>query len=418
MEELHPEPVAEVAGKTIVRLMLAFAAVQGAVIAGLVVLDMAKKKGRSKRKGFPHPGIFDKKVSDTELTTYTFGADLYTDMLQAIREAKNTILIETFIWKNDETGQQFKTAINEAAARGVDVYVIYDGFANLVVPRSFFHFHPDVHVYRFPVVRTAMLVNTVRSTGLDHRKLLVVDDQIGFVGGYNIGSLYATEWRDTHLRLVGPSVWDLRQAFANVWNKNASKSTPKIPQTSPEVWEPRIRAVNNIPANLVYPIRGVYLDAIARAQDHIYVTMAYFIPDQQILKALLAASRRGVDVRIILPEDSNHVLSDWLSRGFYRSLLEDGVTILLYRNAMIHAKTATIDGSWSTVGSANIDRLSLTGNYEINLEIHDEDFASDMQKIFEFDSKNSKELTIEEWHHRSPLARFSEVVLVPLRPLL
>lgn len=418
MDELHPEPVAEVAGKTIVRLMLAFAAVQGAVIAGLVVLDMVKKKGRSKRKGFPHPGIFDKKVSDTELTTYTFGADLYKDMLEAIREAKGTILLETFIWKNDETGQQFKTAINEAAARGVDVYVIYDGFANLVVPRSFFQFHPNVHVYRFPVVRTAMLVNTVRSTGLDHRKLLVVDDQIGFVGGYNIGSLYATEWRDTHLRLVGPSVWDLRQAFANVWNKNASKSTPKIPQTSPEVWEPRIRAVNNIPANLVYPIRGVYLDAIARAQDHIYVTMAYFIPDQQILKALLAASRRGVDVRIILPEDSNHVLSDWLSRGFYRSLLEDGVTILLYRNAMIHAKTATIDGSWSTVGSANIDRLSLTGNYEINLEIHDEDFASDMQKIFEFDSQNSKELTIKEWQHRSPLARFSEVVLVPLRPLL
>ncbi len=104
--------------------------------------------------------------------------------------------------------------------------------------------------------------------------------------------------------------------------------------------------------DLAYPIRGVYLDAISRAQDHIYITMAYFIPDQQILRALLAASRRGVDGRLILPEDSNHVLADWLSRGFYTSLFQDGITILLYRNALIHANTATIDGNWSTVGTA------------------------------------------------------------------
>lgn len=418
MDELLPEPTVGLARKTVTRSLLAFAAVQGAVIAGLVVVDMVKKRDRSKRKGFPHPGIFEKTISDTNVTTYTFGADLYRDMLQAISEAKDSILLETFIWKNDETGEQFKQALNEAASRGVKVFVIYDGFANLVVPSSFFRFHPDVHVYRFPVVRTSMLTKTLRSTGLDHRKLLVVDGQVGFVGGYNIGSLYATEWRDTHLRLVGPSVWELRQAFVNFWDESASHNTPKIPHTSPEVWEPRIRAVKNTPSNLVYPIRGVYLDAIARAQDHIFVTMAYFIPDQEILKALLAASRRGVDVRIILPEDSNHVLSDWLSRGFYRSLLEDGVTILLYRNAMIHAKTATIDGSWSTVGSANIDRLSLTGNYEINLEIHDDGFASDMQEIFDVDSRNCKVLTMDEWRHRSPLARFSETVLVPLRPLL
>ncbi|MCX6499496.1 MAG: phosphatidylserine/phosphatidylglycerophosphate/cardiolipin synthase family protein [Arthrobacter sp.] len=418
MDELLPEPVVNAARKTVGRAVLAFAALQGAVIGGLVVLDIVKKRGRSKRKGFPHPGIFDRAVADTRVTTYTYGADLYRDMLQAIGDAQERILIETFIWKDDDTGRKFRDALNEAAARGVEVFVVYDEFANLVVPPSFFSFHPAIHVYRFPVVRPAMLVNTLRSTGLDHRKLLIVDDQIGFVGGYNIGSLYATEWRDTHLRLVGPSVWDLRQAFVTLWNDHAAGSTPELPHVAPDVWEPRIRAVNNIPANLVYPIRGVYLDAINRAQEHIFVTMAYFIPDQQILKALLAASRRGVDVRLILPEDSNHILSDWLSRGFYQSLLKDGVTILLYRNAMIHAKTATIDGSWSTVGSANIDRLSLTGNYEINLEIHDEDFASDMKEIFDVDSKNCRVLTLDEWQHRSPLARFSETVLVPLRPFL
>lgn len=418
MTRLFPNHTAGLARKTASRLALGFLALQGAVIAGLLALDTIKKHSRRKRKGFPHPGTFDQDISGTQVTTYTYGEDLYRDMIQAIRDAEHTIYIETFIWKDDTTGRQFKNALNEAAGRGVDVFVIYDGFANLVVPHSFFRFHPAIHVYRFPVIRPSMFFKALRSTGLDHRKILVVDDRTGFVGGYNIGSLYATEWRDTHLRLVGPSVWDLRQAFANVWNAHTSTREKEIPHTGPDVWEPRISAVNNIPANLVYPIRGVYLEAIDRAQDHIYVSMAYFIPDQQILRALLAASERGVDVRIILPKDSNHVLSDWLSRGFYKSLLEAGVTILLYRNAMIHAKTATIDGAWSTVGSANIDRLSLTGNYEINLEIHDEDFAADMRKIFEADSKNCHVLTTEEWQHRSPLARFSETVLVPLRPLL
>lgn len=418
MTRLFPNHTAGLARKTASRLALGFLALQGAVIAGLLALDTIKKHSRRKRKGFPHPGTFDQEISGTQVTTYTYGEDLYRDMIQAIRDAEHTIYIETFIWKDDTTGRQFKNALNEAAGRGVDVFVIYDGFANLVVPHSFFRFHPAIHVYRFPVIRPSMFFKALRSTGLDHRKILVVDDRTGFVGGYNIGSLYATEWRDTHLRLVGPSVWDLRQAFANVWNAHTSTREKEIPHTGPDVWEPRISAVNNIPANLVYPIRGVYLEAIDRAQDHIYVSMAYFIPDQQILRALLAASERGVDVRIILPKDSNHVLSDWLSRGFYKSLLEAGVTILLYRNAMIHAKTATIDGAWSTVGSANIDRLSLTGNYEINLEIHDEDFAADMRRIFEADSKNCHVLTTEEWQHRSPLARFSETVLVPLRPLL
>lgn len=418
MVDFLPTPVAAIARKTVGRSILTLASVQGAVIAGLVLLDVIKKRRRSKRKGFPRPGSFDGAVSDCKLTTYTYGADLYRDMIRAIDEAQDQIFIETFIWKNDDTGRRFKDALNKAADRGVEVSIMYDGFANLVVPASFFRFHRDIRVYRFPVIRPSMVLQTLRSTGLDHRKLLVVDDRIGFVGGYNIGSLYATEWRDTHLRLVGPSVWDLRQAFVNVWNDHAAGSPAEIPHTTPAVWEPRIRAVNNIPADLVYPIRGIYLDAINRARDHIFVTMAYFIPDQQILKALLAASRRGVDVRLILPEDSNHILSDWLSRGFYRSLLEEGVTILLYRNAMIHAKTATIDGSWSTVGSANIDRLSLTGNYEINLEIHDDNFASDMQKIFAVDSGNCRVLTLEEWQDRRSLARFSEAVLVPLRPLL
>ena len=414
----HPKHLFGFARSVVGRAALALGALQAVVAATLVVIDAVQKKIRTKREGFPKPGTFEGHVAGSATSVYTYGEDLYEAMLEAIRSAEHQILMETYIWKGDAVGRTFRDALNEAAARGVKVYVIYDGFANLVVRPSFYSFHPEVQVYRFPVLRPSILFTNIRGTGFDHRKLLVVDEKVGFVGGYNIGSLYATKWRDTHLRIVGPSVWDLREAFVSVWNLAAARTRRPLDDTSAGFWEPHLRAVNNIPANLVFPIRGIYLDAINRAKSHIYITTAYFIPDQQILNALLRASKRGVDVRVILPEESNHVLSDWLSRGFYSSLLENGVQILLYQNAMIHAKTATVDGQWSTVGTANIDRLSLTGNYEINLEIFDKGLAHNMEQIFAIDSGNSRILTIKEWERRHIVARVSEAILAPLRPLL
>jgi cardiolipin synthase len=391
---------------------------QLAVVAGVVGVDAWQKRKRSNRPEFPHPGSFDEEVAATSATVYTFGEDLYTAMLEAIAGAREQVLLETYIWKGDATGQRFLDAVNDAAKRGVAVYVIYDGFANIVVKPWFYKFHRDVHVFRFPVLRPSILFTNIRGSGLDHRKLLVVDDTIAFVGGYNIGDLYATAWRDTHIAVRGRETANLRQAFASVWNLRRAPHTTELADAGGGYWDSRIRTVDNIPANLVFPIRGVYLDAINQAQHHIYLTTAYFIPDQQILDALLRASTRGVDVRVLIPEESNHVVSDWLSRGFYTALLKAGVTILLFQNAMIHAKTATIDGEWSTVGTANIDRLSLTGNYELNLEFFDRGLAATMEHIFEIDSSNSRALTIQEWERRHAVARLSEAILVPLRPFL
>ncbi|WP_104180200.1 phosphatidylserine/phosphatidylglycerophosphate/cardiolipin synthase family protein [Arthrobacter sp. B0490] len=403
---------------TMKRAVVTLFAAQAVVIGGLVGVDTYQKRRRTRRPGFPQPGTFRTRIADTDTTVYTYGEDLFDAMIAAIDGAEHQVLLETYIWKGDAVGARFRDAVNRAAERGVEVYVIYDGFANLVVNPFFYRFHPLVNAYRFPVLRPSIVFTNIRGTGFDHRKVLVVDDEVGFVGGYNIGSLYATKWRDTHLEIRGPSVWELREAFANFWNLRARPLRPELPDRSASFWEPRIRAVNNIPAYLVFPIRGVYLDAINRAKDHIFITTAYFIPDRQILDALLRASRRGVDVRVILPEDSNHVVSDWLSRGFYSSLINAGVQILLYQNSMIHAKTATIDGEWSTVGTANIDRLSLTGNYEINLEIFDRDLAATMETIFAVDSSNSRVLTREEWEGRHLVARASELILAPLRPFL
>ena len=162
----------------------------------------------------------------------------------------------------------------------------------------------------------------------------------------------------------------------------------------------------------------MYLEAIDRATERISITQPYFIPDKTMVRALLGAARRGVDVRVLVPAASNHVITDWLSRGFYAALLRGGVAIWRFERAMIHAKTMTVDGRWSTIGTANIDRLSLTGNYEVNVEIFDRGVAQHLERVFATDLSNATQLTAAEWERRGTVAKLTERLLAPLRPLL
>ena len=401
--------------KIIKRIVLSWLALQGVTLASLAVVDYWRKRGRVPVR-FPRVPPRSVTAGNSEVTVYTYGEDLYRDMLGAIRQAKTRIFFETFIWKGDEVGHAFKAALIEAADRGVKVYVVYDQFANLVVPRSFFKLPTNIAVRAHPLIASGFRFH--RNSGRDHRKLLVVDDLVAFLGGYNIGSLYATDWRDTHARLTGDIVWDVQNAFVDYWNLFPGRRRAALPDFGTRNWQHNIRIHRNTPRNLVYPIRGMYLEAIDRAAHHIYLTHAYLIPDEDMLTGLIRAAARGVDVRIIVPAESNHIVADWLSRGYYGQLLRGGVRLLLYQGAMVHAKTATIDGQWSTIGTANIDRLSLLGNYEINMEVVNPDVARQMEEIFDVDSSNTVELTLPEWQRRHAMVKFSETVLSPLRPLL
>jgi cardiolipin synthase A/B len=385
----------------------------------LTLVDSYRRRGKHP-KPFPTTTPSEVSIGDGTVKTYTYGEHLYDDMLAAIAEAEQQILFETYIWKGDEVGERFKQALAEAAGRGVEVYAIYDGFANLVVSPRFKRFGPRLRVLEYPVYTAGWRFFDLRRYGRDHRKILVVDDRMAFVGGYNIGTAYATDWRDTHVRITGPGVWDLKRAFADFWNLNRRPrhgARPLLLETASE-WEPRIRVHRNVPRLWMFPIRAMYLEAINRASTRIWMTHAYFIPDSDLVEALEAAARRGVDVRLLLPATSNHVVADWLSRGYYGELLAAGVRIFRFQGAMVHAKTATIDGSWSTVGTANIDRLSMTGNFEINVEFIDPGMARKMELIFETDLGNSVELTAEQWDRRGLHRKFTELVLAPLRPFL
>jgi cardiolipin synthase len=158
------------------------------------------------------------------------------------------------------------------------------------------------------------------------------------------------------------------------------------------------------------------LEALEHAQKRVRITNAYLMPDNEFRLALLRAAARGVDVQILLPWESNHILADWVARHFFPDYLRGGIRLFGYQGGMIHAKTATIDGVWSTIGTANLDRMSLWGNYEINVEVFNPGVASQMENIFEHDLINAHEITLEEWLKRPWYTRASELVISPLRP--
>lgn len=403
------------------RTLITVFGVQMLLAVGLTLVDSYRRRNK-KPKPFPVTEPATVKVGDGTVTTYTFGQDLYDDMLEAIRGARKQILFETYIWKGDEVGEKFKRSLTDAAERGVDVHIIYDGFANLVVSPRFKQFSSGLKVLRFPLYNAGLRFFDLRRYGRDHRKILVVDDAVGFVGGYNIGTPYATEWRDTHCRITGPGVWDLKRAFADFWNLHRRKrfrasERPLLLETTSQ-WEPRIRVHRNVPRLWMFPIRSMYLEAISRATSHVWLSHAYFIPDEDFVDAINDAARRGVDVRVLVPQKSNHIVADWISRGYYSQMLASGVKIYWFRDAMVHAKTATIDGNWSTIGTANVDRLSMQGNYEINVEIIDPGMAANLEAIFETDLSNCIPVTQSDWERRNIYRRFTEMVLAPLRHVL
>jgi len=403
------------------RLLLTVFGLQVGIAVVMSLVDSYRRRGK-KPKPFPVREPSTVPVGEGDVTTYTFGRDLYDDMIAAIDGAERQVLFETYIWKGDATGERFKQALAAAADRGVEVYCIYDGFANLVVSPAFKRFPASMKVLRYPVYAAGWRFFDLRRYGRDHRKILVVDDRVGFIGGYNVGSAYETEWRDTHVRVTGPAVFDLKRSFADFWNLNRRRlirgsQRPLLLETA-STWEPKIRVHRNVPRLWMFPIRGMYLEAINRASRNVWMTQAYFLADQDFVDALKDAARRGVDVRLLLPLKSNHIVADWISRGYFSQLLDAGVRILRYRDAMVHAKTATVDGTWSTVGTANIDRLSLQGNYEINVEVIDEGLAKELEEVFLVDQSNCLELTSGEWEARDLHRKFTEMVLHPLRPLL
>ncbi len=404
--------------RVFVRGFLALTTLQAAIVGVLVAMAQLRKRRSPPQGGFPWEDQPEVALKGGGLKLFPYGVQLYDAMLEDIRGAKKSIYVGTFIWKGDEVGRRFVEALAEKAREGVNVCVIFDGLANVFVSSEFKDFPKEINTLHFrPIWGPENLVNP-RNVFRYHKHIMSVDGEIGFVGGYNIGSLYAEGWRDTHIRVAGPDAREIENDLVDFWNGHRTPGLPELDGSGERVWSATTVFHRNDPYMRMFPIRSVYIESIDRANRRIYLTHAYFIPDRAMRTALIEAARRGVDVQVLVPENSNHVTADWLARRHFYELLSAGVKIFLYRHIMIHSKTATIDGIWSTVGTANIDRYSLLGNYETNLEIYSEELAAQMERMFELDKTNAREISLEEWEHRPLPAKAVERILASLSPLV
>jgi len=406
--------------RRLIKLGVLFAIVQSIVAVLVIVRGRRAQRRREQQRPADYPSrIFDPVLiehSDDELRLYMRGDDLLSDILADIDRAEREVLFETFIWRDDPSGRAVRDALGRAAARGVRVLVLWDWLlSDRTIDNSFFPKGVEVHVFkRIPRGPSALRPsNALR----DHRKLVVVDDRIAYLGGYNIGDEFL-QWRDTHVRLEGVAAREVANAFGDFWNQHTPTFATHLANVPDRSWDPHVIVHRNDPTMAIFPIRGMYLEAIDRADERIWLTNAYFVPDRAFRGSLTDAARRGVDVRVMLPARSNHPLTDALAHGMFEELLVAGVRVFLYRDFMLHAKTAVIDSRWSTVGTANIDRWSMFGNHEVNIEVRSPRVAGQVAALFELDLANCGEVHLEGWRRRPLHWRASERVLRSLAPLM
>lgn len=353
-------------------------------------------------------------------TTLLFdGPQAMGAMQNAIRGAQDNINLETYIFDQDELGQQFAQLLIDKQLAGVQVNILYDSIGSLPTPAAFFDRMraAGIKLIEFNPVNPLKRIGAWRLNNRDHRKILVVDGKIAFTGGVNITENYARSslfrsgsgsrssaelgWRDTHIQIEGPAVAAMQLLFLDAW---AGQREGEIVDRDyfpplPEVGDKLVRVLGSKP-NGDFEIYKAYLLAIQEARQSIHLTAAYFAPDVQLLEALKAAARRGVDVKIIFPSISDAGLVFQAGRSFYTELLDAGIKIHQLKASVLHAKTAVIDGTWSTVGSSNLDVRSFLHNSEVNLVILGTDFGTTMESAFQEDLKNSLPVDKDEWAQR------------------
>lgn len=399
------------------------------------------------KKRSPDSGVLERHIAVEEALTETplsvgnkatpleDGAAAYAAMLKAIHGAKQHVHLEMYIFEADEMGHLFAEALKERARAGVRVRLIYDSVGSINTPKAFFDDlrGAGVQVVEFNPVKSIASLDLLALQNRDHRKLLVTDGRVAFLGGINISSVYSggssnpsgsggrmadkpfeeRPWRDLQVRLEGPVVGDLQRAFVRQWEqwkKEPLEDAALYPPPGPPAGHDLVRALPGSPGenNGLDPLYIALISAIESADTEVMITNAYFVPHPQLLAALKAAAARKVSVTLVLPGKSDNALVYHAGRSFYGALLEAGVKIYERKTRFLHSKSAIVDGVWSAVGSTNLDWRSLAYNDELNAVVVGPEFAARMKAIFARDIANSEAITAEKWASRPLEDRIKE----------
>ncbi len=347
------------------------------------------------------------------------GNNTYFRMLKDIKEAKESVHFEFFIIKNDNIGNEFKKALIKKAKEGIEVRVIYDSVGCWKIGKKYINdlLNAGIEVKPFSPVMFPVLSRNLNYR--NHRKIIVIDGKIGFVGGLNIGDEYLGKnsvlgfWRDTHLKVIGDAVRNLQSVFLRDWEIVSGESISDnkyYPQTREIVGKSLVQIVSSGPDSEWQCIMKAYYMMVSKAKKRLWINTPYLVPEESLRMGLIIAALSGVDVRIIIPNKPDHFFVYWASRDNIEDLLKAGVKIYTYEKGFIHSKILLVDSITASVGTANLDYRSLEINYEVNAFIYDENVVKILEKNFLRDLKHSKEIILEEHLNRGLKEKFLESV--------
>lgn len=356
------------------------------------------------------------------------GEEKFPELLKCLGNAKHHIHLEYYIYEQDEIGTDIIEVLLKKAAEGVEVRFIYDDFGSPAIKKKIVKRMEEagIEIYPFSKIHFYLLANRINYR--NHRKIVVVDGQTGFVGGINVSDKYINNkkgqlfWRDTHLRIDGPGVYYLQYLFLSDWNfccgRNMKPAQQYFSQQEPHKDDTYVQIVASGPDSVQPSVLFSLLQAIYLAKKEILITTPYFIPGDNIIDALRIAASSGLSVKLLVPGKADSKLVNAASKANYSDVLKAGVEIYFYEKGFVHAKTMVTDGKLSIIGTANMDYRSFELNFEVNAIIYDIPFAEKMRKVFFEDLKDAKKLNEKRWYKRHVLYQLAERIARLFSPAL
>lgn len=368
-------------------------------------------------------------TDNNDIRIYTDGKEKFHALIEEMKRAKKYIHVQYYIIRNDEVWQDIEKVLIEKAHEGVEVRVLFDSMGCRTMHKR------DWDRLKREGIRVAEFFPAIlgqlqmRVNYRNHRKIVVIDGKVGFVGGFNVGREYIGKdekfgyWRDTHLCIEGAAVTSLAVRFVLDWNYAAHENLFledhlfEIPQYDRHGFDP-VQIISSGPDSQTKTIHDNYLHLIHSARNHVYIQTPYFIPDASILDALKIASKSGVDVRIMIPCKPDHPFVYWATYSYIGEMVAAGAKCYVYNNGFLHAKTLSVDGMVACVGTANMDIRSFGLNFEVNATIYSERTVQRLERAFENDMTMSTQVTRKIYEERNLLIRFKEQFSRLLSPLL
>ncbi|EJR11845.1 cardiolipin synthase [Bacillus cereus] len=373
-------------------------------------------------------------ANNTTTKLLTNGDQTFTNIIQAIENATHHIHIQYFIYRADEIGTKIRDALIKKAKSGITVRFLYDGIGSNLLRNRFLQPMKDagIEVVAFDPIRSPWPLETVNYR--NHRKIVIVDGEIGFTGGLNVGDEYLGRskkfpiWRDSHLRIEGKALYKLQAVFLEDWlyassslntySWNQFMNTKYFPDRENPHAEGAVQIVASGPSSDDTSIRNTLLAVIGSAKKSIWIATPYFIPDQETLTLLRLSAIAGIDVRILYPGKRDRIMSDQASQSYFTPLLKAGASIYSYKDGFMHAKIVLVDDKIATIGTANMDVRSFELNYEIISVLYESKTVLDIKRDFEKDFNYSTEIRWESFQKRSIQKRILESLMRLISPLL